>query len=79
MVSSRESIEFRRFEILENRTLLHASSLVSDDLGSEGEPYEIVPDFSLVDVNPTSDTFNQTISPRDFDQGISAWYFGRST
>jgi hypothetical protein len=34
------------------------------------------PDFALLDVNPASDTFNQQVSPRDYLQQASAWYFG---
>ena len=36
-------------------------------------------DFSLLDVNPTSPTFNQNVSPRDYLGQVSAWYFGHST
>ena len=38
-----------------------------------------MPDFTLPDVNPTSVTFNQGVSPRDHLQKVSAWYFGHST
>ena len=38
-----------------------------------------VPDFSLIDVNETSPTYNQSVSPRDFMGEVSAWYFGHST
>lgn len=37
------------------------------------------PDFSLVDINPTSATNNQPVSPRDYLGSTSAWYFGYST
>ena len=60
-------------EVLELRQLLAASGLVEL---AEGEPLD---DFSLVDVNPTSETFNQTVSPRDYIGQTSAWYFGHST
>ena len=36
-------------------------------------------DFALVDVNPTSSTSNQPVSPRDYLQQVSAWYFGFAT
>lgn len=39
----------------------------------------VVPDFSLPDVNPTSATFEQAVSPRDHLEQVSAWYFGHST
>jgi len=38
-----------------------------------------VPDFLLMDVNDTSDTFNQDVSPRDYLTYVSAWYFGAAT
>lgn len=36
-------------------------------------------DFSLVDVNPNSMRYQETVSPRDYLGQISAWYFGHST
>ena len=60
-------------EMLEFRQLLAASGLVEL---AEGEPLD---EFLLVDVNPTSETFNQTVSPRDYLGQTSAWYFGHST
>lgn len=36
-------------------------------------------DFSLPDVNPTSPTFNASVSPRDHLGKVSAWYFGHAT
>ena len=38
-----------------------------------------MPDFQLVDVNPTSPTYAQSVSPRDYLQKVSAWYFGHAT
>lgn len=66
-----KSSHFQRFlchESLENRHLLAAS------VGS-GEP---VDDFSLLDVNATSPSYNQNVSPRDFDGETTAWYLMRS-
>jgi len=40
---------------------------------------EVVADFQLPDVNPTSATFNTDVSPRDALGGVSAWYFGSAT
>jgi hypothetical protein len=37
------------------------------------------PDFALPDVNATSATYDQTVSPRDYLQKVSAWYFGHAT
>lgn len=42
-------------------------------------PDEMVPDFSLADVNPTSTRFGEDVSPRDYLDRISAWYFGSAT
>ena len=53
-----------RLESLESRYLL------------SGEP---VADFSLVDTNATSDTYEQLVSPGDFAGQISGWYFGHAT
>lgn len=36
-------------------------------------------DFSLLDVNETSLTYNKQLSPRDYLEHISAWYFGHAT
>jgi hypothetical protein len=36
-------------------------------------------DFSLEDLNDSSQTYQQAISPRDYLGSVSAWYFGRST
>lgn len=40
---------------------------------------QVVPAFSLNDVNPNSQTNQQAISPRDYLQQASAWYFGQAT
>ena len=37
-----------------------------------------VPDFALEDVNSTSPHFGTRISPRDFLDQVSAWYFGHA-
>lgn len=60
---------FRRFhriaiEPLESRVLLH------------GDP---VAPFALTDTNPTSDTYQQAVSPADFEGKTSGWYFGHAT
>jgi hypothetical protein len=54
-----------------------------DDSGSIMAPVDntgkIAPDFSLLDVNSTSVTHDEQVSPRDYRQKISAWYFGSAT
>ena len=44
-----------------------------------GPPPGQVPDFSLVDVNPTSPRHDSSVSPRDYLGSVSAWYFGHAT
>ena len=61
-------------------TLLFAGLLgCSDDEPTAPPIGEIVTDFSLTDVNATSATVSQAISPRDYLEKVSAWYFGQST
>lgn len=38
-----------------------------------------VADFALEDVNATSPRFGQVVSPRDYLQKVSGWYFGHAT
>jgi len=44
-----------------------------------GIPPNPVMDFSRVDVNPNSASFGTSISPRDYLQQISGWYFIKAT
>ena len=41
-------------------------------------PGEKMPDFSLVDINTASASYNTPISPRDSLDLPSAWYFGHT-
>ena len=50
-----------------------------DDPAGPGPGPGVVPEFSLKDVNPTSATFDQAVSPRDHLEKVSAWYFGHAT
>lgn len=50
-----------------------------DDPTGLGPGADVVPDFSLKDVNKTSATFDQAVSPRDHLMKVSAWYFGHAT
>lgn len=36
-------------------------------------------DFHLLDVNPSSATYDQLVSPRDYLLRVSAFYFGHAT
>jgi len=49
------------------------------DTGSVGLGANAVADFSLIDVNLASSTAGQNISPRDYLQQISGWYFIKAT
>lgn len=40
-----------------------------------GLPTDPEPDFHLVDLNPTSPTYGDTMSPRDELRKVSGWYF----
>lgn len=42
-------------------------------------PTEVYPDFSLVDQNPNSVSFEESISPRDHLEKVSGWYFLHAT
>ncbi len=56
-------------EKLEDRNLLDGSGAPS------GEP---VDEFALIDVNETSPSFNELVSPEQFDGQTTAWYLIRS-
>lgn len=40
---------------------------------------EAMPDFALTDLNPASARSGEIISPRDYLDQASAWYFGHAT
>jgi hypothetical protein len=70
-----------RLERLEGRWPLDAAGVWAGPAwpaAAEGEE-ALVPDFSLLDTNPNSTTYNQNVSPRDYLGQISAWYFGHAT
>ena len=59
-----------------------AAALACDDDEAPNQPVPpagVVPDFTLLDVNPNSATHDQQVSPRQYEEKISAWYFGHST
>lgn len=43
------------------------------------KPGESLSDFALVDVNPNSESYNNTLQFSEFEQRVSAWYFGHAT
>jgi hypothetical protein len=42
-------------------------------------PSDLVPDFALVDTNSTSTLSGTEVSPRQFMQKVSGWYFTHSS
>ena len=69
----RRSFRPRVFQSLEGRHLLTADLLGAVEAPAQGA------DFALIDVNPTSSTYDQAVSPRDYSGDVSAWYFGYAT
>ena len=63
-------------ESLEPRWLMHGEDVLPSVGLPEGETAVVMPDFALVDVNPSSATYNTDVSPRDYLQQVSAYYFG---
>ncbi len=56
------------------------SSGGSDDGGDSGaDPAMMAPDFVLEDLNPSSLTYGQPVSPRDVLTQVSGWYFTHAT
>ena len=43
------------------------------------KPGEPLPDFSLIDVNTNSDSYDTSVQFSEFEQRVSAWYFGHAT
>ena len=64
-------------EVLEIRALMAGDStmplLPQADVGAQ------MPDFQLVDDNVLSDRFGESISPREYLQQVSGWYFIHTT
>lgn len=52
-----------------------ATEVVSQDV----QHPDAIFDFSLTDVNATSATFDEPVSPRDYLSKVSGWYFGHAT
>lgn len=56
---------------------LLAAACGDDDPAGPGS--QAMPDFLRVDVNAFSATYGDPVSPRDYLQVVSAWYFGHAT
>jgi hypothetical protein len=64
-------------ESLEARLALDGALTSAFGLAPEAEAAPM-PDFALIDVNANSATYNQGISPRDYLEQVSGWYFGEA-
>jgi hypothetical protein len=64
-------------EEFEARYFLHGAPV--DDISVEAGNEIVYPEFSLPDVNETSPTFGQNVSPSDYLGEVSAWYFGHAS
>ncbi|MEC7557062.1 MAG: hypothetical protein VX311_03070 [Planctomycetota bacterium] len=56
-----------------------AAEVLEERLMLDGVGVDAQPDFHLTDVNDTSSTSGQDVSPRDYLEEVSAWYFGHAT
>lgn len=74
---------FRTIAVSLLAALLLAPGCGEDDspapMESGPQEEEAVADFALVDVNPASATHGEAVSPRQYLEQISAWYFGHAT
>ena len=43
------------------------------------DPAAMAPDFALVDQNPNSPRVGEVVSPRDYLEQVSGWYFTHAT
>ena len=70
-----------RIESLEHRSMLNGAAAIGDlGIQPDGMLSDFSqPNFSLEDVNPTSTTYQQQVSPRDYLGKVSGWYFGYAT
>ena len=56
-----------------------AAELLEERLMLSGVGANAQPDFHLTDFNTTSTSSDTFVSPRDYLEEGSAWYFGHST
>ncbi len=73
------SLSPSRWILLAIVLLMGLSACKSDSPTNIQPAPDPVPDFALLDVNSTSDSYEQMVSPRDHLHQVSAWYFGHST
>jgi len=56
-----------------------AAEMLEARLMLSGVGTDAQPDFHLTDLNDTSSTSGLAVSPRDYLEEVSAWYFGHAT
>ncbi len=56
-----------------------AAEVLEERLMLAGAGTDAQPDFHLTDVNDTSGSAGTAVSPRDYLEQTSAWYFGHAT
>ena len=56
-----------------------AQDTAAADTGDTGMPSQAVADIALVDLNPNSARCGEIISPRDYLEQTSGWYFTHAT
>jgi hypothetical protein len=68
---------------LVRRILLVTAPLVgcgdASTAATGGDPSAPPPDTALLDVNPGSTSHGQPVSPRDYLEQVSGWYFAHAT
>ena len=56
-----------------------AAEVLEERLMLDGVGLNAQPDFHLIDVNASSSTTGEAVSPRDYLEEVSAWYFAHAT
>jgi hypothetical protein len=59
----------------ETSTTADTDATTTSTTGDDG----IAPDFGLLDVNESSASFDEVVSPRDYLEKVSGWYFAHAT
>lgn len=75
-------------ETADETGLAHSGETGGADSGETGEPHtgfepsvseDAPPDFELADLNPGSARYGERVSPRDYLEQVSGWYFTHAT
>lgn len=76
-LASNDRLVFRRARLWRLTGAFVISSVIL--VGSTTRGGEQMPDFVRMDVNSTSSTYDQMVSPHDYEGKASGWYFGHAT